>query len=79
MIVNQNKGLNQPYGIGWAVDGSRFGKSCSPRTFGHGGSTGTACWFDPEKDLSFVILTTKPAAESQKPVLTPVSDLAALT
>ena len=43
--------------------------------FGHGGSTGTLCWFDPQKNLSFVLLTTKPAAESQKTVLTPASDL----
>jgi CubicO group peptidase (beta-lactamase class C family) len=75
MIINQNKGLNKPYGIGWAVDGSKFGKACSTRTYGHGGSTGTSCWLDPEKDLSFVLLTTKPAAESQKPLLTPVSNL----
>lgn len=74
MITNQNTGLNQPYGIGWALSGSKFGKGCSNRTFGHGGSTGTLCWLDPEKDLSFVLLTTKPAAQSQKPVIQPVSD-----
>jgi CubicO group peptidase (beta-lactamase class C family) len=66
MVTNQNAGLNQPYGIGWALPGPRFG---------HGGSTGTLCWFDPQKNLSFVLLTTKPAAESQKTVLTPASDL----
>jgi CubicO group peptidase (beta-lactamase class C family) len=74
MITNQNAGLNQPYGIGWALNGSKFGKGCSKRTFGHGGSTGTLCWLDPEKDLSFVVLTTKPAAQSQGPVIDPVSD-----
>ena len=68
MITNQNAGLNQPYGIGWALTGTRFG---------HGGSTGTLCWLDPPKNLSFVLLTTKPAAESQKPLLTPASDLVA--
>ncbi len=31
-------------------------------------------WLDPEKDLSFVLLTTKPAAVSQKTLLTPVSN-----
>lgn len=79
MITNQNAGLNQAYGIGWALNGARFGKGCSARTFGHGGSTGTLCWLDPEKDLSFVLLTTKPAAESQKTLLKPVSDLVSET
>jgi CubicO group peptidase (beta-lactamase class C family) len=74
MITNQNAGLNQPYGIGWALNATKFGKGCSARTFGHGGSTGTLCWFDPEKELSFVLLTTKPAAQSEKPVLKPVAD-----
>jgi CubicO group peptidase (beta-lactamase class C family) len=77
MITNQNVGLNQPYGIGWAVDGSKFGKGCSAKTYGHGGSTGTLCWMDPERDLSFVLLTTKPAAQSQKTLIAPVSDLVA--
>ena len=75
MITNQNTGLNQPYGIGWALSGSKFGKGCSERTFGHGGSTGTLCWLDPEKNLSFVLLTTKPAAQSQTTLLKPASDL----
>jgi CubicO group peptidase (beta-lactamase class C family) len=75
MITNQNAGLNQPYGIGWAVNGAKFGKGCSAKTYGHGGSTGTLCWLDPEKDLSFVLLTTKPAAQSQKTLISPVSDI----
>ncbi|HYI95975.1 MAG TPA: serine hydrolase domain-containing protein [Bryobacteraceae bacterium] len=75
MITDQNKGLNQPYGIGWALNESKFGKGCSAKAYGHGGSTGTLCWLDPERDLSFVLLTTKPAAQSQKTLITPVSDL----
>lgn len=75
MIANQNAGLNQPYGIGWALNGNKFDRGCSAQTFGHGGSTGTLCWLDPAKDLSFVLLTTKPAAQSNKPVIRPVSDL----
>lgn len=75
MITNQNVGLNQPYGIGWALSGTKFGKGCSLKTYGHGGSTGTLCWLDPEKDLSFVLLTTKPAAQSNKTLIHPVSDL----
>jgi CubicO group peptidase (beta-lactamase class C family) len=72
MIVNQNAGLNSPYGIGWSVRG--YPKTCSARTFGHGGSTGTTCWADPASRTSFVLLTTRPASESQKTVLTPVSE-----
>jgi CubicO group peptidase (beta-lactamase class C family) len=71
MVVNQNVGLNRPYGIGWSVSG--FPKACSPKTYGHGGSTGTSSWADPSSRTSFVLLTTRPAAESQKTVLTPVS------
>jgi CubicO group peptidase (beta-lactamase class C family) len=74
MITNQNTGLNQAWGLGWMV-GGRFGKGCSPRAYGHSGSTGTLAWLDPEKDLSFVLLTTKPAALSQKTLIAPVSDL----
>jgi CubicO group peptidase (beta-lactamase class C family) len=73
MIVNQNRGLNQARGFGWDL-ARGFGKGSSPRTFGHGGSTGTLAWMDPEKDLSFVLLTTKPSAVSGKTLLSPVSD-----
>jgi CubicO group peptidase (beta-lactamase class C family) len=70
MITNQNQGLKQPWGLGWMV--RAFGRS-SARTFGHSGSTGTVAWLDPEKDLSCVLLTTKPAAVSQKTLLDPVT------
>jgi CubicO group peptidase (beta-lactamase class C family) len=79
MITNQNAGLNRPYGIGWAMDGAKFGSGCSAKTFGHGGSTGTLCWLDPEKDLSFVLLTTKPAEFSQATLLKPASDAVSVT
>ena len=74
MIVDHNKGLNTPWGLGWTV-GRGFGKHSSPRVYGHGGSTGTLSWLDPEKDLSFVLLTTKPAAVSGKILLNPAADL----
>ena len=64
MLTNQNPGLNQPYGIGWALQ---------PKSFGHGGSTGTQCWADPATGTSFVLLTTLPAIVSQKTILDPVS------
>jgi CubicO group peptidase (beta-lactamase class C family) len=69
MTTNQTAGLNLPWGLGWKLEEKR------PRVFGHSGSTGTLAWLDPEKDLSFVLLTTKPAAVSEKILLTPASDL----
>jgi CubicO group peptidase (beta-lactamase class C family) len=74
MIRNQNMGLNQPYGIGWAV-GRTFGKNCSPATFGHGGSTGTLCWADPANGRTFVLLTSLPDRVARKLVIGPVSDM----
>jgi CubicO group peptidase (beta-lactamase class C family) len=77
MITNQNTGLNLPWGLGWMTGGGRMAKGSSARTFGHSGSTGTLAWLDPEKDLSLVLLTTKPAAVSQKTLLGPVSETVA--
>ena len=74
MITNQAQGLNLPWGLGWMTGAGRLAKGSSSRTFGHSGSTGTIAWLDPEKDLSVVLLTTKPAAVSQKTLLGPVSD-----
>lgn len=79
MISDHNAGLNEPWGLGWMMKGAtaKFSKGCSPKTFGHGGSTGTEIWLDPASGLSFVLLTTKPAAQSQHTLLDPVSDLVA--
>jgi CubicO group peptidase (beta-lactamase class C family) len=77
MIANQNQGLSLPWGLGWMAGAGRLAKGSSSRTFGHSGSTGTIAWLDPEKDLSLVLLTTKPAAVSQKTLLGPVSDMVA--
>jgi CubicO group peptidase (beta-lactamase class C family) len=74
MVTNQNQGLNLPWGLGWMMGEGRLANGASSRTFGHSGSTGTIAWLDPEKDLSMVLLTTKPAAISQKTLLGPVSD-----
>ena len=65
MTANQNEGLDKPYGIGWAMN---------PAGFGHGGSTGTACWADTAKDATFVLLTSLHSKVSQKPILDPVSN-----
>ncbi len=61
MTRDQNRGLNAPYGLGWALAKSpgaaRFGELVSNATFGHTGATGTVAWADPERDLICVILT----------------------
>ncbi len=74
MTVNQNAKLNAPWGIGFSVKPGSFGKRCSPATFGHSGSTGTLCWADPFSGACCVLLTTWPAAQSDKVLLHPVSD-----
>jgi beta-lactamase class C len=74
MIVNQT-GVRQPWGFGWALNTGRFGTGCSPTTYGHSGSTGTLCWLDPKNDMTFVLLTTKPADQSNKTLIQPVSEL----
>jgi len=74
MIVSQTEGLNEPRGLGWQPDPPKFGSGCSPRTFGHGGSTGTMSWADPDKDLTFVLLTTRPDAEDKEKVKKAASD-----
>jgi len=74
MIVDHTGGLTPPWGLGWMLSRG-FGKGSSAKTFGHSGSTGTLCWLDPEKDLSFVLLNTLPAAASGKILLTPAADI----
>lgn len=77
MIQNHTPGLEASRGIGFMVGPEGFAKACSPRAFGHSGSTGTLAWADPETDMSFVLLTTLPANVSRSVVLHPVSDLVA--
>ena len=77
MTVNQNAGLNEAWGLGWMVARGKLAKACSERAFGHWGSTGTIAWADPATGVSFVLLTTKPAADSRASVLAPVSDAVA--
>lgn len=69
MITDQNAGLNKEWGIGWGTD-RKHG------TFGHSGSVGTLCWAHRAKQGAFVLLTSKPAAESSKPMLEPLSTAA---
>jgi beta-lactamase class C len=74
MIANQTTGLNKRWGLGWMLNNGQFGKGCSPATFGHSGSTGTLCWLDRDRSQSLVLLTTKPSQQSNKTLLSPVSD-----
>ena len=64
---------SERYGLGWRL--GIGGNGCSDRTFGHSGATGTTCWMDPARDLTCVLLTTWPSAQSQSALLGPVSDL----
>ncbi|MGB3118840.1 MAG: serine hydrolase, partial [Verrucomicrobiales bacterium] len=70
-------GLVARRGLGFALGPEGFGRECSARAFGHGGSTGTLAWADPEKDLTCVILTSLPSQVSGPLILHPVSDLVA--
>jgi CubicO group peptidase (beta-lactamase class C family) len=73
MITNQTPDHKQSWGLGWRL--SNFGKACSSSTYGHSGSTGTLAWSDPETATTFVLLTTKPADQSNQRLINPVSDL----
>jgi CubicO group peptidase (beta-lactamase class C family) len=73
MITNQTPDHKQSWGLGWRLNG--FGKACSPSTYGHSGSTGTLAWSDPETGTTFVLLTSKPADQSNRTLINPVSDL----
>jgi len=50
-------------GLAWILQGgprpSPYGDLTSPRTFGHGGATGTLLWVDPEQEITFVFLGNK--------------------
>jgi len=71
----QTGALKPSWGFGWAREPGIFGKACSAATFGHYGSTGTVVWHDPGSKVTCVLLTTKPADDSRKSLLVPVSDI----
>ena len=75
MIQDHNPGLSTRRSLGFVLGPEGFGKQCSNRSFGHGGSTGTLAWADPDTDISCVILTSLPARKSRSLILNPVSDL----
>lgn len=45
------------YGLGWGLQTKERTMPGSPRTFGHGGGTGTRLWVDPDAELVIVYLT----------------------
>jgi CubicO group peptidase (beta-lactamase class C family) len=59
------------YGLGWRLGG--FAPGLSPHAFGHSGATGVLAWMDPARDLTCVLLTTWPEAQSGAVLLRPVS------
>ncbi len=77
MIQDHTPKLEAHRGIGFVVGPAGLGQGCSPRTFGHSGSTGTLAWADPATDTTFVLLTALPKNVSGELILNPVSDLMA--
>lgn len=57
---------SQGWGLGWRHLSIReslyFGDLLSRRAYGHAGATGTAVWNDPDRQLSFVLLSNHPDA-----------------
>ena len=60
MITNQNEQLDKPWGLGWAVGENALFDGASAKVFGHSGATGTLCWADPSRKLTFVLFTNRP-------------------
>jgi CubicO group peptidase (beta-lactamase class C family) len=61
MRTNRNPAGITPRGLGLDVGAGIAPAGCSPETFGHTGSTGTAAWADPRSGLTCVVLTALPA------------------
>jgi CubicO group peptidase (beta-lactamase class C family) len=79
MTAIQTGALRPRFGLCWQREPGAFGRTCSPDTFGHSGSTGTMIWHDPATATTFVLLTTKPAAASRSSLLLPVSEIVGRT
>lgn len=73
-IADHTPTLSAHRGIGFVVGPDGLGKGCSPRVFGHAGSTGTLAWADPASDTTFVLLTALPKNVSGELILHPVAD-----
>lgn len=64
MIRNHNPNDLVPRGLGFAL-GPAISKHCTSTAFGHTGSTGTIAFFDIERDISCVVLTSLPGQAIQ--------------
>ena len=60
MVANQNPQLDKAWGLGWEVGENALFDGASAKVFGHSGATGTLCWADPDKKLTFVLFTNRP-------------------
>ncbi len=65
MTTNHNPPGQTPRGLGLNVGKGAGSASCSDKTFGHSGSTGTIAWADPATETICVVLTTLPARAVQ--------------
>ncbi len=61
LIQNHNPPSLESRGLGFDSEMSASCSECSPKTFGHTGSTGTIAWADPVRERVCVVLTTLPA------------------
>ena len=65
--------------LGWKMrDNTSTGNTgslLSPRTFGHGGFTGTSIWIDPTTDLFVVFLTNRVFAPRTRRAISRLKDL----
>jgi beta-lactamase class C len=77
MLRNQTEGMKEPFGLGWMLGPTIFGRPFNSRAFGHYGATGTVAWADKSTGIRCVLLTTKPADVSRAALLGPVSDIVA--
>lgn len=60
MIQNHNPPGLKPRGLGFGFTTQAGCPTCSDKTFGHTGSTGTLAWADPASETICVVLTTLP-------------------
>src|SRR5262245_10743732 len=73
MITNQNSKLDRPWGLGWEVGENALFDGASAKVFGHSGATGTLCWADPDRKMTFVLFTNRPLDNDPSQFLRQVS------
>ncbi len=77
MLRNHNPPGLRPRGLGFGVGVIAGSPGCSPRTFGHTGSTGTLAWADPATNRLCIVLTTLPGSAAKPHPRKLVSDVVA--